>query len=159
MIDKNEVKQLIVSNLKDNHFLIDVLVSTTNQIQVFVDSTEGLPISECVFYSRLVESHFDRDKEDYELSVSSGGLDLPFTVTEQFEKNVGKEVELLSKDGKKYLGLLVRFDDAEVVLEIESKEIPEGKKRKVLVKREVVFNRENDIKSIKTYFSFKKKRK
>jgi hypothetical protein len=79
MISKNDIKELILKNLEENHFLIDISVSVNNQIQVFIDSKEGLPIKECISYSRLIENHFDREVEDYELSVSSGGLDLPFT--------------------------------------------------------------------------------
>jgi len=158
MIDKKDLKKLVLSNLKSDHFLIDVTVSANNQIQVYIDGKEGLPISECILYSRLIESHFDRDVEDYELSVSSGGLDLPFTVTEQFEKNLDKDVELITKDGKKYYGILKSFDEEQIIIEIEQKEILEGKKRKELVKRDFNFNRKEDIKSIKPFFSFKKKK-
>ena len=159
MISKNDIKELILKNLKDEHFLIDISVSVNNQIQVFIDSKEGLPIKECISYSRLIENHFDREVEDYELSVSSGGLDLPFTVLAQFEKNLNKEVELITKEGKKYQGILIDFNEEQVVLETEVKEIPEGKKRKELVKKEVSFKKELEIKSIKPFFSFKKNKK
>jgi len=159
MINKNDIKEFIISNLKKDHFLIDITVSSSNQIQVFVDSFEGLPISECISYSRLIEEKFDRDVEDYELSVSSGGLDLPFTVKEQFEKNLGLEVEVLTKEGKKHIGFLKSFDTEKITLEIEVKEAVEGKKRKELVKKDIIFELENEVKTIKPVFSFKKNKK
>lgn len=159
MIEKQDVKRFISSNLKEGHFLIGVSVSTTNQIQVYIDSMDGLSINECVSYSKLIEEEFDREVEDYELSVSSGGLDLPFTVAQQYEKNLDKEVELLTVDGKKYTGVLKSFTEHSVVLEIEQKELLEGKKRKELVKRDFEFEIENQIKTIKPAFSFKRNKK
>jgi len=159
MIDKNSVKELVVKNLKEDHFLIDVSVSANNQIQVFVDSMVGLPISDCIAYSRLIENHFDREVEDYELSVSSGGLDLIFTVEQQFQKNLNKEVELLTKTGQKHIGILKQFDANSLTIEVETKELTEGKKRKELVKKALEFNKETDVKSVKPFFNFKKKKK
>lgn len=159
MINKNDIKDLLVSNLKEEHFLIDVAVGTSNQIQVYIDSLDGLPISECIFYSKLIEEHFDRDTEDYELNVSSGGLDLPFIVAQQFEKYLGLDVELIALDGKKHIGVLKDYDGKIVTIEVEVKEQVEGKKRKELVKKDLVFDIEEQIKTIKPEFSFKKEKK
>ncbi len=158
MIDKNTVKDFVVSNLKETHFLIDITVSNSNQIQVYIDSMEGLPIAECVSYTRLIEEQFDRDVEDYELSVSSGGLDLPFIVSKQFDKYLGKEVEVVTAEGVKSNGVLLSHNNDNFVLEVERKELVEGKKRKVLVKKGVEFNKDA-VKSVKPFFSFKKKKK
>ncbi len=157
MIDKKEVKEFIDNNLKENHYLIDFTVSATNHITIFIDSFEGVNIEECIAYSRLFEKHFDRDVEDYELVVSSGGIDLPFTVPQQFEKNLNKDVELITTDGKKEKGMLKDYNGTEIVLEVERKEIPEGKKRKEIVKKDLTLNIEEQIKTIKPTFSFKKK--
>ncbi len=64
MINKKDLKGFIISNLNSEHFLIDLSVSSSNQIQVFIDSMEGLPIIECVKYTKLIEEEFDRDVED-----------------------------------------------------------------------------------------------
>ena len=159
MINKNDIKEFVISNLKEGHFLIDVAVGALNQIQVYIDSLDGLPISECVFYSKLIEEHFDRDVEDYELSVSSGGLDLPFTVPQQFEKYLGLDVEIVINDGRKQSGVLTNYDGTNVTIEVEVKELIEGKKRKEWVKKDLVFNIEEQIKTIKPEFSFKKEKK
>ena len=104
-------------------------------------------------------SHFDRDVEDYELSVSSGGLDLPFTVSQQFEKYLGLDVEVVATDGKKHTGILTVYDGTSVTVQVEVKEAVEGKKRKEWVKKDLVFNIEEQIKTIKPEFSFKKDKK
>ncbi len=159
MINKSRLNDFIINNLTSRHFLIDLSISSSNQIQVFIDSMEGLSIAECVSYTKLIESEFDRDIEDYELSVSSGGLDLSFTVDQQFEKNINKEVELIAKDGNKYQGILKAFSKNKVEVEVEEKELLEGKKRKQLIKKEVSFDRVTEIKSIKAVVSFKKNKK
>jgi ribosome maturation factor RimP len=157
MIEKQTVKDFITSNLEEGHFLINASVNSTNQIQIYIDSMAGLSINECVAYTKLFEENFDREIEDYELSVSSGGLDLPFTVPQQYEKYLQKDVELLTVEGQKLEGVLKSYTDNKVVIEVEQKELLEGKKRKVLVKKDLEFEIENQIKTIKPAFSFKKK--
>ena len=159
MIDKKELKSFIDSNLKDDDFLIDLTVSSSNQINVFIDNMDGLPISQCIFYSKLIESEFDKDIDDYELSVSSGGLDLSFTVDLQFEKNLNSELEIIAKDGLKHMGTLLSYTKDTFTIGFEVKELQEGKKRKVLVKKELTFDRNNDIKSVKPVVNFKKNKK
>ncbi len=158
MINKKDLKGFIISNLNSEHFLIDLSVSSSNQIQVFIDSMEGLPIIECVKYTKLIEEEFDRDVEDYELSVSSGGLDLSFTVSKQYEKYLNTEVEAVTVDGLKESGILLSHSDDAFILEVEKKEAVDGKKRKELVKKELEFVKA-EIKSVKPVFSFKKNKK
>jgi ribosome maturation factor RimP len=159
MIEKQELKSFISSNLKDGHFLISVSVSTTNQIQVYVDSMDGVSISECVEYTRMIEAEFDREEEDYELSVSSGGLDLSFTVPQQYEKNLNKDVEVLTTEGKKLEGVLKSYTDTTATIVVEEMVLLEGKKRKQLVKKDLLLDIEDQIKTIKPAFSFKRNKK
>ncbi|MBN2669785.1 MAG: ribosome assembly cofactor RimP [Bacteroidales bacterium] len=159
MLSKEEINDFIVRNLKEGHFVIDVQVSTANVIQIFVDSFDGVTIADCVYYTRLFEETFDREQEDYELSVSSGGIDLPLKVDLQFEKNLGGEVEVVANDGLKYTGLLVSYNAELFELEYEQMEMLEGKKRKQAVTKNKTFNRISEVKSVKPVFSFKKNKK
>ena len=52
---------------------------------------EGVTIEECAKVSRIIESGLDREIEDFELEVSSPGLNSPFKVLPQYFKNIGKE--------------------------------------------------------------------
>ena len=116
---------------------------------------QGLSIVACIEYAKLIEGEFDREVEDYELSVSSGGLDLPLTVFKQYEKYLNTELEFTSKDGIKTNGILLSHNEDSFILEVEIKEAVEGKKRKVLVKKELEFVKE-EAKTVKPVFSFKK---
>ena len=141
-----EIKHLIEPVLTEHHlFLVELKISKDNVIEVFVDALEGVNIQTCIAVSR--------DEEDFELTVSSAGLGYPFKVEQQYQKNLGKSVEIKLNDHTKLNGILLRFTPEEIVIEQEEKKIIEGSKRKQLVKTERTIVR-NDIKEIKDIVKF-----
>ena len=114
MIDKNVVKTLVDKWLEDNsekgYFLVDIQVDDDNKIVVEIDHKDGVVIDDCVSLSEFINDNLDRDKEDYELEVGSTGLGQPFKVPQQYVINIGEEVEVLDKDGKKVKGILKAVD-------------------------------------------------
>jgi len=155
MISKDSIYQVVEQFLADtNYFLVDVKVSPDNRVLVEIDSFEGVTIEFCAELNRHIESQIDREVEDYELEVGSAGLTEPFKVLKQYEKNIGNEVETLTKEGKKYTGILLEVNPTEFVLEIEKSEKPEGAKRKIIVSENVTFLYE-DIKTTKYIIRFK----
>ena len=81
-------------------------MSSSNRITVLVDTMQGIRIDECVALHRHLEKNLDHDAEDFELQVSSPGLDMPFGVIEQYYKNEGRRVEVIDIDGTKFNGIL-----------------------------------------------------
>ena len=133
MIDKNVVKELVEQWLADKeYFLVDVETSHDSRIVVEIDHADGVWIEDCVELSRFIEEHLNRDEEDYELEVGSAGLGQPFKVPQQYVNFIGKEVEVLDKDGKKYKGILKSVDGNDFVVAVKEKVKVEGKKRPVL---------------------------
>jgi ribosome maturation factor RimP len=98
--------------------------------------------------------NLDREKEDFELQVSSPGLTESFRVKEQYLKNAGREVEIVTTDGTKRTGLLKEVKPEFVLLETSTREKVEGHKKKQLVVREHQIDY-SDIKSAKVVVSFK----
>lgn len=135
MIDKAKVAEIVNEKLTEDQFLVDVTVSSGNEIHVMVDSDTGISINQIVEISRYVESKLDREAEDFELSVYSAGLTEPFKLVRQYKKNQGKEVEVLLLNGQKLNGLLKEVSDQGIDLEVTAKEKPEGSKKKELVTR------------------------
>ncbi|HKJ44076.1 MAG TPA: ribosome assembly cofactor RimP [Sunxiuqinia sp.] len=133
MIDKNKIIQLIEDKLSEDQFIVDIEVSPSNQIQVSLDSENGITIDHCVQISRLVEGNLDREEEDFELQVSSAGLGQPFKVQRQYTKNIGEEVEVVLKNGEKLAGILKSVDQDEFELETAKRERVEGHKKKQLI--------------------------
>ena len=99
-------------------FLVSVKVDNNNKILVHIDTQEGISIDECIRVSRELEEKLDRDREDFALEVSSPGLDSPFRVTEQYQKNVGRKINLVKTDGEKLEGVLKKTGENGIVLEI-----------------------------------------
>ena len=85
---------------------MDVTVTPDDKIVVEIDHAEGVWIDDCVDLSRYIESKLNREEEDYELEVGSAGIGQPFKVLQQYIIHIGKEVEVLGKDGKKWTGVL-----------------------------------------------------
>ncbi|MBP1677752.1 MAG: hypothetical protein H6Q20_2311 [Bacteroidetes bacterium] len=155
MIDKNKVNQIITNYLAEtSYYLVDLNVSNDNHIGIEIDSFDGVSIDFCVELNKHIESQIDRETEDYELEVSSAGLTEPFKVLKQYEKNLGNEVEVLTKQGKKLSGILQEANEEHFVLMVEKTEKPEGSKRKVTVQENLIFNY-SDIKYTKYIIRFK----
>ncbi len=154
-MDEKAVRYFVKEMIHDKDiFLVDVDLKPGNVIHIMVDKPKGISIEECVELSRQFNSAFDRDVEDYDLRVSSPGLDAAFKVDEQFEKYRNEDVRIIMKNGEKFKAKLLDFNDKEISLLIRKKVKEEGKKKKKLVTEEKTFNRE-DIKAVKAVISFK----
>lgn len=137
-----------------DNFLVDLSVSSSNAILVEIDSPEGVKIADCVAISRHIEGNLDREEFDFELSVSSAGVGRPFKVFQQYEKNLGKEVEVLLLDGQKLKGELLKAEKDEIVLRTTRKERLEGKKKKEIIIEDKSIQMDA-IKETKVIISFK----
>ena len=76
----SEIKDAICSEIvAHNCYLVDVSVSKDNDIEITIEAEEGrIELDTCVAISRFFETKFDREQEDYSLTVTSAGLDQPF---------------------------------------------------------------------------------
>lgn len=133
MIDQRKITQLVEEKLTDEQFIVSVDVSPLNQISILVDSFSGLTIDHCVKLSRHIEGNLDREVEDFELQVSSAGLGEPFKIRQQFEKNKGKEVQVILANGMKLEGVLTKIDQTGFDLETSKRQKVEGHKKKQLI--------------------------
>lgn len=138
MIDKSIVQEIVAEGLRDTDcFVVDVMVHPGNNIVVEIDNEEGIDIECCERLHRFIESKLDRDVEDYELEVGSAGITSPFKVIAQYRKNIGNEVEVLTRDGRKMTGILKECDEQSFTIVVTKKIKPEGSKRKVEVEEDI----------------------
>lgn len=157
MIDKQIIEQTVNAALEGTDcFLVDVTVTPANTITVEIDSMEGVDIDTCAMLTRKIEAAVDRDVEDYELEVGSAGLTSPLRVYRQYLKNIGNEVEVLTRAGKKLQGVLsdVSADGSEITVVVKEKVKEPGKKRPVLVDTPMVMQ-VADTKYVKYLINFK----
>lgn len=155
MIDKTLLTETVEQAIAGTSiFLVDVQVNPGNAIVVEIDSPEGIDIDTCADITRKIESVFDRDKEDYELEVGSAGLTSPFKVKGQYLKNIGNQLEILTKDGRKLKGTLLSVDDDSFTVEITKKVKEPGKKKPVEVAEPETLDMDN-CKYVKYLIDFK----
>ncbi|RZT92448.1 ribosome maturation factor RimP [Ancylomarina subtilis] len=154
MIDKKTIQGIIEKEIENTDlYLVETKVSSNNTISVMIDSFNGVPISTCIELSRAIEGQLDREVEDFELQVSSAGIGQTFQVIQQYHKNVGKDVEVLTMDGNKFIGKLLVVGEKEIEVEIEELVKVEGKKKKQLITKTLTLDFEQ-IKSTKDIITF-----
>ncbi len=131
MIEKSFIEELVHDFTDETEmFLVGIKVSSTNKITVFVDTRNGVTIDECAELHRHIEKNLDRETEDFELQVSSPGLDSSFIVIKQYYKNEGRKVEVVDEDGQKHSGILKNVTQGGFDLETEVKIKGKGKETK-----------------------------
>jgi ribosome maturation factor RimP len=153
MINTEKIEK-IVKDWTENKdiFFVALSIGSGNTIKVLLDKPEGITIDECVVISRMIEAKLNRDEEDYELQVSSPGLSMPFKVIEQYYKNRGNKIEVITQDGSKMKGILNKVTDKGIQLGIKTR-IKKEKKKKVIP--ENISLDFNQIKTAKTVIAFK----
>lgn len=156
MIDKSKITPIVIEQLAQNSelFLVDIKISPSNEIEVIIDSDTNVNVDTCIKLSRQIESHFDRETEDFQLTVSSAGIGQALKLERQMRKVLDREVEVLLTNGIKLKGLLVDVDATSITIKYEEKVVVEGKKRKQTIET----NRKIEVdqtKSIKEIISFR----
>lgn len=158
MIQKDLVRKLAQERIDERFpevFIVDISISAKNSINVDLDK-EGsyVSIEECMAISRNIEHNLDREEQDFELQVSSAGLDKPFRVLKQYIKNIDRKVDVVMKDGAKLSGILRAADDKNITLETTRVEKLEGSKKKETIVEQNVLALAK-IKETKIVISFK----
>lgn len=119
------------------HFLVEIRIKPTNNIKVFIDSDEGMPLSGLIKYNRalykLLEESGMYPDGNFSLEVSSPGVDEPLKLNRQYKKNVGRYLEVKLQDESVKEGKILEAQEDGIVLETES-----GKGRKKEIKQETV---------------------
>lgn len=131
MLKKEDIEAIVNESIADTEaFLVEVDVKPGNLIRVFVDEPDDISLDECVRISKVIEAGLDRGKEDYDLQVSSPGLENPFKVLAQYLKNIGMELKVETLDNQRLTGELVSADEEGIVLNALVKVKSEGSKKK-----------------------------
>lgn len=129
MIRRDQIQGIVNKEFQGtDKFLVDILIKPGNKIFVFIDSDRELTIQDCRLLSRVIENSLDREKEDFELNVSSPGVEKPLKLLRQYTKNIGRNVKISLIDESIMRGELVRVDKNQ--LEIKEEINRPGKKGK-----------------------------
>ena len=154
MITKDYILKLLNQHLGDGSvFVTGIRVSSSNEINVFLDGDTGVTIADCVAASRFLEKNLDSEKNDFSLDVSSHGATTPLVVPRQYTKHVGRDFQIKLNDDTKLEGKLLEFNTDELKLEYSVKEDKPIGKGKVLVTKYHII-KYNQIKESKIKLKF-----
>ncbi|WP_405609630.1 ribosome assembly cofactor RimP [Polaribacter sp. Asnod1-A03] len=135
-MDQTKVRDLVDEALALNEslYLIDIVMSENNKIQITVDGDNGVPLSECIRISRSVDNSFDREEEDFSLEVSTPDIAHPLKVKRQYIKNINRILKVKTSE-EEFEGTLVEVDEDKIVLSWKTREAKPIGKGKVTVQK------------------------
>lgn len=135
---KTRVEELLNNFLQEriDLFLVDLKISTTNDITIIIDGDNGVSVQDCLDASRAIEFNMNREEEDFSLQVMSAGLGEPLALQRQYQKNIGREVEVLLNDATKIQGELATVADDKITLILRYRKLKDIGKGKVDVEEE-----------------------
>ncbi|SKB81381.1 ribosome maturation factor RimP [Soonwooa buanensis] len=115
---KEQVEALLASFLEERKdlFLVDLKISADDQITVTLDGDNGVTLQDCLDASRAIEFNMDREEHDFALQVMSYGLSEPLALNRQYQKNIGRELDVVLTSGEKIEGELVSVDEESITL-------------------------------------------
>jgi ribosome maturation factor RimP len=137
-MDKESVRILVEAALEENPslFLIDLQLLPNSKILVEVDGDAGVALNECIRISRAVEGNLDREEEDFSLEVSSPDITKPLQVLRQYQKNIGRTLQVKTLETA-LEGTLVAVLEEAIELEWKAREPkPIGKGKRTVEKKE-----------------------
>ena len=155
MIDTKKIIEAAERNLQGTDmYVVGCTCTPGNDIELLIDSDTSVTIEACADLSRAIEAHFDRDVEDFSLTVASAGIGSELRTLRQYRKIIGSPVEVLLTNGTKILALLDAADENGITVSYKERQAVEGRKRKVEVDvvRTYPFS---EIKYTKEYLDFK----
>ncbi|OBX23761.1 MULTISPECIES: ribosome assembly cofactor RimP [Bizionia] len=120
---------------REDLFLIDFTMGEDNSISVIIDGDHGVTVDDCVFISRAIEHNIDREEHDFSLEVASGGATAPLIHARQYKKNIGRDLEIRTKE-EEVTGQLTKATDTHITLEWKAREPKPVGKGKVTVQKE-----------------------
>jgi len=141
-----EQKVMALIDSDPENFLVEVKIRPGNNIKVFVDADRGISIDKLAHYNRTLYRQLEESRlfpnNDFSLEISSPGLDEPLKLRRQYQKNIGRYVEVILKNGIKREGKLISATDGEILIEEEKG----NKKKKEIIEHSLPYD---DIKTTK----------
>lgn len=135
----NLVEQFLQTILAEEplYFLVSVKIKPTNNIKIFLDGDQGLPIEKCVYFNRklykMIEEAGIYPEGEFSLEVSSPGIDEPLKLTRQYQKNIGRTIQVVFTDDTIKEGVLETVAEADIIIQCTT-----GKGKKAITEQVLI---------------------
>jgi ribosome maturation factor RimP len=118
MITQEQLAATVEEILRgSDKFLVETVIRPGNRITVFIDGDNKVSIADCQSLNRMICEKLNREAADYELTVSSSGMDRPIRLPRQYKARIGQELEVILNDGEKTSGVLATVAEEGITLE------------------------------------------
>ncbi len=111
-------------------------------LRSYIDRPGGITVDDCEAVSRQFSDLLDREdfiQDSYIMEVSSPGLDRPLKKEKDFERSLGRDVEIRTyrpiEKEKEFYGILRAYDDNSVTIEREDQQQMEFQKKDIALIR------------------------
>lgn len=107
------------------YFLVGLKIKPTQNVKVYLDGDQGITIETCVRLNRKLYKTIEEagifPAGEFSLEVSSPGIDEPLALLRQYQKNIGRKVEVtLNGDGGAQVGKLLAAQETGIEIEVTS---------------------------------------
>ncbi len=125
-----ELLEPVVTSMGFELWGLEFHSSGRNQVlRIFIDSDKGVGIDDCAGISRQCAAILDVEdpiQSEYQLEVSSPGMDRPLYKLDQYARYIGHKVKLQLRfpyEGqRKYTGTLTGIEDEDLVVAVDDHE-------------------------------------
>lgn len=148
---ESRTEQLLLPIVVANGFeLVDVEYvkeGSSWYLRAYIDKAGGITIDDCELVSRALSDLLDKEdfiESAYILEVSSPGLLRPIKKDKDFERNMGKNVEVrcfkMIDKQKEFTGMLLAYDADNVTIKTGEKEMKFARKEIALIRPAIDFD-------------------
>ena len=154
-MDIKEIIAVAEKVLEDTDmFVVDYTITPDNTIDIILDSDTSVSIDTCAMLNHAIGEKFNRDEEDYSLTVASAGIGEPLKLVRQYKKLIGNSVEVLLKSGTKILATLDDVTEEAITISYDEAIVVEGKKKKQMQRTTHTYSFD-EVKWTKEYLDYK----
>ncbi|MFO8053878.1 MAG: hypothetical protein R6U19_01770 [Bacteroidales bacterium] len=149
MVDEKHIKTLVEEELQGTaYYLISCSVSENNKVVVVLDGDSDVTVRVCEDVNRFLESSLDRERDDFELQVTSYGADMPLIHERQYRKYLHRPVSIRTGDDKMLEGVILDLEQEKMQVEPVIKPKKKGQKSRKGEPVEVAFSQIKEIKPV-----------
>ena len=154
-MDIKEIIKVAESALEGTDmFIVECNIAPDNTIDLVLDSDTSVSIDTCAKINHAIGDAFNRDVEDYSLTVASAGIGEELKLVRQYRKLIGQSVEVLLKNGIKVLATLYEVSEEAITISYDEAVVVEGKKKKQMQRTTHTYSFD-EIKWTKEYLDYK----
>ena len=147
---ESRVEAYLLPLMEEHHFeLVDVeYVKEAGNwyLRGYIDKPGGITVNDCETVSRAFSDKLDENdfiEDSYIMEISSPGLDRPLKKEKDFQRNMGKLVEVRTyrpiEKQKEFCGILTAFDSNSVTIDEDGTERTFEKKDMALIRQAIEF--------------------